>query len=82
VNSVLFFREPKQPLHSSFLGTARSQVLQISFLVNVQFSISISIKLRKIIWAGLVARIGEGRGVYRVLVGKHEEKRPLEKTKA
>jgi len=28
-------------------------------------------------WAGHVARIGEGRGVYRVLVGKHEGKRPL-----
>ena len=24
-----------------------------------------------------MARIGEGRGVYRVLVGKHEGKRPL-----
>jgi hypothetical protein len=28
-------------------------------------------------WAGHVARIGERRGVYRVLVEKHEEKRPL-----
>jgi hypothetical protein len=28
-------------------------------------------------WAGHVARIGEDRGVYRVLVGKHVEKRPL-----
>ena len=28
-------------------------------------------------WAGHVARIGERRGVYRVLVGKHEGKRPL-----
>ena len=26
---------------------------------------------------GHVARLGEGRGVYRVLVGKPEEKRPL-----
>jgi len=29
------------------------------------------------VWAGYVARIGERRGVYRVLVGKHEGKRPL-----
>jgi hypothetical protein len=29
------------------------------------------------IWAGNVARIGEGRDVYRVLVGKPERKRPL-----
>jgi hypothetical protein len=35
------------------------------------------IKSRKMRWAGHVARIGEGRGVYRVLVGKPEGKRPL-----
>ena len=28
-------------------------------------------------WAGHVARMGEGRDVYRVLVGKPEGKRPL-----
>jgi hypothetical protein len=28
-------------------------------------------------WAGLVARMGEGRGVHRVMVGKPEGKRPL-----
>jgi hypothetical protein len=28
-------------------------------------------------WAGPVARMGEGRGVHRVLVGKPEGKRPL-----
>jgi len=28
-------------------------------------------------WAGHVARMGEERGAYRVLVGKPEEKRPL-----
>jgi hypothetical protein len=28
-------------------------------------------------WAGHVARIGEKRNVYRLLVGKPEEKRPL-----
>jgi len=28
-------------------------------------------------WAGHVARMGEKRGVYRVLVGKSEGKRPL-----
>jgi hypothetical protein len=28
-------------------------------------------------WAGHVARVGEGRNVYRVLVGKPEGKRPL-----
>jgi len=28
-------------------------------------------------WAGLVARMGEERGVYRVLLGKPEGRRPL-----
>jgi len=28
-------------------------------------------------WAGYVARMGEGRNVHRVLVGKPEGKRPL-----
>jgi hypothetical protein len=28
-------------------------------------------------WAGFVARIGEKRGVYRILVGKSDGKRPL-----
>jgi hypothetical protein len=28
-------------------------------------------------WAGHVARMGEGRGAYRVLVGRPEGKRPL-----
>jgi hypothetical protein len=35
------------------------------------------IKLRRLRWAGHVARMGEGRAVYRVLVGKPEGKRPL-----
>jgi hypothetical protein len=35
------------------------------------------IKSRRMKWAGHVARMGEGRGVYRVLVERPEEKRPL-----
>jgi len=35
------------------------------------------IKSRRMRWAGHVARMGEGRGVYSVLVGKPEGKRPL-----
>jgi len=37
------------------------------------------IKSRRMIWAGHVARMGEERGVYRVLVGKPEGKKPLGK---
>jgi hypothetical protein len=35
------------------------------------------IKSRRIRWAGHVARMGEDRAVYKVLVGKPERKRPL-----
>jgi len=35
------------------------------------------IKSRRIRWAGHVARMGEERGVYRVLLGKPESKRPV-----
>jgi hypothetical protein len=37
------------------------------------------IKSRNMRWAGYVARMGEGRNVFRVLVGKPEGKRPLER---
>ena len=35
------------------------------------------VKSRRMRWARRVARMGEGRGVHRVLVGKPEGKRPL-----
>jgi hypothetical protein len=37
------------------------------------------IKSKIMWWAGHVARMGEGRNVYRVLVGNPEGKRPLER---
>jgi len=42
-------------------------------------NIVLVIKSRRMRWAGHVARMGEGRGVYRVLVGKPEGKRRLER---
>jgi hypothetical protein len=35
------------------------------------------IKSRKMRWVGHVARMGERRGVYRILVGRPEGKKPL-----
>jgi hypothetical protein len=35
------------------------------------------IKSRRMRWAGHVALMGEGRSVYRILVGKPEGQRPL-----
>jgi hypothetical protein len=40
-------------------------------------TILLLIKSRRMRWAGHVARMADGRGVYRVLVGKPEGKRPL-----
>jgi hypothetical protein len=37
------------------------------------------IKSRKLKWAGHIARMGERIGAYSVLVGKPEERRPLER---
>ena len=39
------------------------------------------VKSRRMRWAGHVARMGEGTGMHRVLVGKPEGKRPLWKTR-
>jgi hypothetical protein len=37
------------------------------------------IKSRGVRWAGHIARMGDGRSVYRVLVGRPQGKRPLER---
>jgi hypothetical protein len=44
-------------------------------------NISQAIKSRRLRWAGHVARMGERRGAYRILVGKPEERRPLGRLK-
>jgi hypothetical protein len=36
-----------------------------------------AVKSRRMRWVGHVARMGKGRGVHRILVGKPEGKRPL-----
>jgi hypothetical protein len=38
-----------------------------------------AIKSRRMGWVGHVARMGRGRGIYRVLVGRPEGKNPLER---
>jgi hypothetical protein len=50
-------------------------------LHNLYYSTDISrqIKSRRIRWAGHVARMAEGRNVYRVLVGKPKGKSPPER---
>jgi hypothetical protein len=46
-------------------------------LHSLYSSPNIVIKSWRMRWAGHVARRGDGRGVYRVLVGRPESKRPL-----
>jgi hypothetical protein len=45
--------------------------------LNYLYSSPDIVRSRIIRWAGHVARMGKGRGVYRVLVGKPVGKRPL-----
>jgi hypothetical protein len=50
----------------------------IKFVSNLgKPALKLSIKWRRMRWAGHVAVMGEGRGIYRVVVGKPEGKRPL-----
>ena len=41
----------------------------------------IKIKSRRVRWTGHIARMGERRGVYKVMAWKREEKRPLGKSR-
>ena len=60
-------------------GTGEWRKIHNEELNNLYFSPNILrvIKSRRMRWAGHVASVGEGRGVYRVLVGKPERKKPL-----
>ena len=64
--------------------TGEWRKLHIVELNDPYFSpnIFLVIKSRRMRWAGHVARMGERRGAYRILVGKPERKRPLGRLKA
>jgi len=59
--------------------TGKWRKLHNEELNDLYASLSIlrAIKLRRMRWAGNIARMGEKTGVYRVLVGTPEGKRPL-----
>jgi hypothetical protein len=46
-------------------------------LHNLNSSLNIVTVIKSKMWAGHVASMGDGRGVYRILVGRPEGKRPL-----
>ena len=50
---------------------------KLDSVIKLLINIVRVVKSRRMRWAGHVARMGEGRGVHRVLVGKPEGKRPL-----
>ena len=59
---------------SRVVGVTRQQAV---FYLQCSPNIVQVIKSRRMIWAGDVARMGDRKGAYRVLVGKPEGKRPL-----
>jgi hypothetical protein len=68
---------------TNYEGTAQWRKLHSGELHNLYSSpdIVMQIKSRRIRWAGHVARMGEGRNVYRVLVGKLKGKKALGRPK-
>jgi hypothetical protein len=67
-------------LSAVFFGywTCSRQIVNIYVNFTVRYPVVFRlIKSRRMRWAGHVARVGEKRGVYRVLVEKPEGKTPL-----
>jgi hypothetical protein len=80
VNSVLLFNTmlrrifgPKREEDGSWRKLHNYKLHGLYFSPNIVRVM----KLRRMRWSGNVARMGEGRDVYRVLVGRPEGKRPL-----
>jgi len=69
------FRKILEPKRNEVNGKWRK--LHNEELNDLPANIVRVIKLRRMRWAEHVARMGEGRGMYWVLVGKPEGKRPL-----
>jgi hypothetical protein len=74
-NSVLKIFGPKREEDGSWRKMHNDELHSLYSSSNIVRVI----KSRRMRWAGHVARMGEGRGVYRVLVGRPEGKRPLGK---
>jgi hypothetical protein len=70
-------------LSSSFLKGRKTDRGENCIMMNLRHSLYSTcnivrvIKSRRMRWVEHVARMGEGRGVYSVLVGRPEGKRPL-----
>jgi hypothetical protein len=61
-----------------YQNTVVSEPIDFHFKLLLFFSLhGFRIKSRRMRWAGHVARMGEGRGAYRIMVGRPEGRRPL-----
>jgi hypothetical protein len=65
-----------QPKRDGVTGVWRKHNEELNVLYSSPTIVRV-IKSRGTRWTGQIARMGEERGVYRVLVGKPEGKRPL-----
>jgi hypothetical protein len=72
-NSVLWIFGPKREEDWLWRKLHNDELYRLFSLPNIVRVI----KSRMMMWAGHVERMGEGRGTYRVLVGRPERKRPL-----
>jgi hypothetical protein len=72
-NRVLKIFGPKREEDGSWRKSRNDEPRDLYSSLNIVRAI----KSRRMRWAGHVARMGEGRGVYRVLVGRPEDKRPV-----
>jgi hypothetical protein len=72
-NGVLKIFGPKREVEGSWRKLHNDELHNLYSSPNIVRVI----KSRRMTWAGHVARMEEGRGVYRVLVGRPEGKRPL-----
>jgi hypothetical protein len=71
-NSVLRIFGPKREEDGSWRKLHNDKLHSLYSSPNTKV-----IKLRRLRWEGHVTCMGEGRGIYRVLVGRPEGKRPL-----
>jgi hypothetical protein len=72
-NRVLRIFGPKREENGSWKKLHNDELHSLYSSLNIVRVI----KSKRLRWGGYVARMGEGRGVYRVLVGRTEGKRPL-----
>jgi hypothetical protein len=72
----MIFRGTSQSFHANFRTELQIKPCPLPFS-SFPIHYSLIIKSSRMRWAGHVARIGDKRKVYKLLVGKPERKRPL-----